>query len=237
MTHILHYTGKEEPTSITNKTNSSNMITTKPFTPNKHETFIMAKLLSKTEKIHPSPTGLATPLQKTTETKLAETKLQNHQEQLPVGTHTPITIACAKTSGKECHKPTFLDRECTWQDYQIMGNYSHPTSAPTTHHRGCNPEVNFLTLQHGTPVVLMATDMPDVTSGIKNIYYLIDISPEKCPSWLSGKYDPLKQPGTCNNPVYSQEFTLPNGEHTLYYTSVDNIGNIDKTHWIQITMK
>jgi hypothetical protein len=59
------------------------------------------------------------------------------------------------------------------------------------------------------------------SSGLKAIYYLIDVSPDSCQSEpdLSGPG------GTCQNPLYSAPFSLETGTHAVYYTAQDNAGN------------
>ena len=59
------------------------------------------------------------------------------------------------------------------------------------------------------------------SSGLKAIYYLIDVPPDSCQSEpdLSGPG------GTCQNPLYSAPFSLETGTHAVYYTAQDNAGN------------
>lgn len=73
-------------------------------------------------------------------------------------------------------------------------------------------------------VVITATDpaVGGIASGVKSVYYLIDVSMNSCQSepTFTGPS------GTCDNPLYSGPFTLSAGTHTVYYSAVDNVGNM-----------
>ena len=81
-----------------------------------------------------------------------------------------------------------------------------------------------------TPVGLFATDISSnshvfngaALAGVASTYYLIDKTPADC---QSAAYDPAAQPGTCENPVYSSPFLLPEGVHTVHYHAVDKLAN------------
>jgi len=75
-------------------------------------------------------------------------------------------------------------------------------------------------------ISIIAGDVTDnnVRSGLKVVYYLVDVSPEAC-----GNIEnvvPAAPGGTCLNPIYSSPFTIGPGTHTVYYTAVDNVGNM-----------
>ncbi|MEA3307840.1 MAG: IPT/TIG domain-containing protein, partial [Elusimicrobiota bacterium] len=81
---------------------------------------------------------------------------------------------------------------------------------------------------------LRATDILSngVATGIKETYFLIDVSTMDClsPPTLIGPQ------GTCDNPLYSEPFTLSFGSHTLNFFSDDNVGNTEnyKTVFISV---
>ena len=63
-----------------------------------------------------------------------------------------------------------------------------------------------------------------VTSGLATTYFLVDVSPEDCEyaEWAGGGINGM---GNCENSFYARPFSLPAGGHTIYYQSVDNVGN------------
>ena len=75
-----------------------------------------------------------------------------------------------------------------------------------------------------TPITLGAFDpvANSTASGIKAIYYLVDVTTASC----LGQPDMLGSPGTCRNPLYTGPFSLAMGTHTIYYTAEDNAGNM-----------
>mgnify|MGYP000374320919 CR=1 FL=1 len=62
-----------------------------------------------------------------------------------------------------------------------------------------------------------------VASGVKFTGFLVDRTLEECGE--IGEPDPSYAPGTCENPLYGGPFALEPGTHTVYYMSVDNVGN------------
>ncbi|MEW5906313.1 MAG: IPT/TIG domain-containing protein, partial [Elusimicrobiota bacterium] len=74
-----------------------------------------------------------------------------------------------------------------------------------------------ISLEAGDPVSNGAA------SGLAGLNYYVDVDPSLCagiaPSTSSAN-------GTCENPAYAGPFTLPAGEHIVYYTAEDNVGNI-----------
>lgn len=83
-------------------------------------------------------------------------------------------------------------------------------------------------------VTLTAADIPskDIMSGLAAIHVFINVSPAECPSGHGG----INGLGSCENPYYPGPFTLPAGEHALYYQSVDNVGNISGLKTASITV-
>jgi hypothetical protein len=77
-----------------------------------------------------------------------------------------------------------------------------------------------------TPISLTAIDPVSngVTSGVAEIYYLIDQNPFSAPCQIIA-VDPAAPNGTCANEAYDGAFTLAVGTHTVYYFSEDNVGN------------
>jgi len=75
-------------------------------------------------------------------------------------------------------------------------------------------------------ITLAATDAISngVTSGLATTYFLVDVSPEDCEyaEWAGGGINGM---GNCENSFYARPFSLPAGGHTIYYQSVDNVGN------------
>jgi|GEM_PF-1277380 len=64
-----------------------------------------------------------------------------------------------------------------------------------------------------------------VSSSVEFTALLIDVPPESCGGF--DETDPQAPFGTCLNPVYTEQFALPAGPHTLYYFSVDKAGNFE----------
>ncbi|MFH1246580.1 MAG: hypothetical protein V1489_02280 [Candidatus Liptonbacteria bacterium] len=62
-----------------------------------------------------------------------------------------------------------------------------------------------------------------VSSGLATSKLLVDISEDECEysEWSGG----VNGQGSCENPVYTGPFTLSEGEHPIYYYSIDNVGN------------
>ena|GEM_PF-3862560 len=61
-------------------------------------------------------------------------------------------------------------------------------------------------------------------AGVATTYYLVDTEPT--PACLGTVYDPAAPGGTCANPVYAGEFSLPEGRHSIYAVGVDKLGNL-----------
>ncbi|HOI43021.1 MAG TPA: IPT/TIG domain-containing protein, partial [Elusimicrobiales bacterium] len=61
-----------------------------------------------------------------------------------------------------------------------------------------------------------------VASGLRGIYYLVDIAWAECPE---GEPPFTGPSGTCGNPRYEGSFTLTPGTHTVYYLAHDRVGN------------
>ena len=68
-----------------------------------------------------------------------------------------------------------------------------------------------------------------VASGLGEIYYLVDVSPEECQA--GGQV-----PAACQNPAYSGPFSLPVGTHTVYYTAIDKVGNMAAKKYVRLKM-
>ena len=64
----------------------------------------------------------------------------------------------------------------------------------------------------------------DVLAGVASTYYLLGAEPTaEC---LSTAYNPAAAPGTCENPLYTGAFNVPEGVRSLYRWAVDEIGNV-----------
>ncbi|OGR53462.1 MAG: hypothetical protein A2049_09515 [Elusimicrobia bacterium GWA2_62_23] len=74
-------------------------------------------------------------------------------------------------------------------------------------------------LVEGDSLTLVAVDHESngVASGVAARYALVDVSPEEC--------DSDTPPAACDTAEYSGPFTLPVGTHTVYYATMDNVGN------------
>jgi len=74
-----------------------------------------------------------------------------------------------------------------------------------------------------------------VTSGLATTYFLVDVSPEDCEyaEWAGGGINGM---GSCENIFYARPFSLPVGEHTIYYQSVDNVRNAEAGKSVFITI-
>lgn len=85
---------------------------------------------------------------------------------------------------------------------------------------------------------LVATDTVSngVYSGLTTTYFLVDVSPEDCKyaEWAGGGINGI---GSCENSFYAAPFSLPVGWHTIYYQSVDNVGNreVGKSAYITVS--
>ncbi|MFC1679399.1 OmpL47-type beta-barrel domain-containing protein [Elusimicrobiota bacterium] len=67
------------------------------------------------------------------------------------------------------------------------------------------------------------------TSQVAATYLLVDQTPEDCGYSLSDvpSIDPGQPFGSCENPLYTGDFTVDPGTHTLYYASKDIRGNME----------
>lgn len=74
-----------------------------------------------------------------------------------------------------------------------------------------------------------------VSSGLKTVHLLIDISLEECSyADLTGGVDGM---GSCENPIYSKPFQLPEGEHVIYYRTEDNLGNVGELQTVSVIVR
>ncbi|OGR65840.1 MAG: hypothetical protein A2X31_00640, partial [Elusimicrobia bacterium GWB2_63_22] len=72
-------------------------------------------------------------------------------------------------------------------------------------------------------------------SGLKDIYFLIDTTLDAC-----GEMGPVVSTapsGSCQNYLYTGPFSLSIGTHTVYYTAVDNVGNMATVKSARIMVK
>ena len=111
------------------------------------------------------------------------------------------------------------------QTMQIRCSYDFTAPIPAL-------AVNGTPLENGAEAQITPSDAITVTaedpvvngraSGVKDIYYLIDVTTDSCQA------APVMEgpPGTCLNPLYAGPFTLDAGPHTVYYTAEDNAGNM-----------
>ncbi|MDO8806201.1 MAG: FG-GAP-like repeat-containing protein [Elusimicrobiota bacterium] len=74
-------------------------------------------------------------------------------------------------------------------------------------------------------LVAMDTVSNGVMSGLTTTYFLVDITSDECSymDWSGG----INGMGSCENRFYGGPFSLPAGEHVIYYFSQDNAGNIE----------
>jgi len=91
-----------------------------------------------------------------------------------------------------------------------------------------NAESGAVYITTSTRIKLTASDWDDeYKTGLLASYYFRDRYPDfVC---LKTGRDITKPAGTCENPVYSEGFTLEEGSHTIYYQSVDNTKNFEFT--------
>jgi len=73
-----------------------------------------------------------------------------------------------------------------------------------------------------------------VASGIKAISYLVDMTLESCGEL--GEIVSTAPAGSCRNYLYTTPFALPVGTHTVYYTAMDNVGNMAAVKSAHINM-
>ena len=81
-------------------------------------------------------------------------------------------------------------------------------------------------ITEGGTITLSAVDpeLNGATSNVMAVYYLVEISLDSC-----GEMGPVVSTapaGSCQNYLYTGPFTLAVGTHTVYYTAVDNVGNM-----------
>jgi hypothetical protein len=78
-----------------------------------------------------------------------------------------------------------------------------------------------------------------VASGVQNINYLVDFTTDTCigQTGMWGAVLSTSTPaGTCNNPVYFGPFTPSQGHHTVYYSAMDNVYNIELVRALQVVV-
>lgn len=63
-----------------------------------------------------------------------------------------------------------------------------------------------------------------LSSGVLDVYFLVDVATDSCGEM--GAIVSTATAGTCQNYLYTAPFTLATGSHTVYYTAVDNVGNM-----------
>ena len=118
----------------------------------------------------------------------------------------------------------------------MLGNYGEKISWALLVD-GTPPEINFAVngalLPAGETAYIKAADKltlksqdifsKGVASGLATTYMLIDVNPDECQYFegLGGK-DGI---GSCTNPLYTGPFTLPKGEHVIYYYAEDKAAN------------
>lgn len=106
-------------------------------------------------------------------------------------------------------------------------------------------KINGLPIASGTTFYAAAADIitlestdtvsNGVASGLATTYFLIDVSFEDCEysEWNSGGLNGM---GSCENMFYSAPFSLPAGEHVIYHTSKDNVGNKEPLKTLNIVV-
>ena len=63
-----------------------------------------------------------------------------------------------------------------------------------------------------------------LSSGVLGVYFLVDVATDSCGEM--GTIISTATAGTCQNYLYTTPFALATGSHTVYYTAVDNVGNM-----------
>ncbi|MBI2787281.1 MAG: fibronectin type III domain-containing protein [Elusimicrobia bacterium] len=89
----------------------------------------------------------------------------------------------------------------------------------------------------GASFTLAALDYPagaGLASGVGGIRFLLDAAPDSCPQGIFGVPNGASPAGTCDNAVYSGEFTVSVGSHSIYFASVDNLGNREQVQFITV---
>ena len=102
----------------------------------------------------------------------------------------------------------------------------------------------LLEIDGGIPLQAAADDFVGVGtdtvggSGIRNRFYLLNASTESChfTAWPPSA-NPAAFPGTCDNPIYQEPFELSPGTYTVTVFSVDNLGNIEEPHSVQVRVR
>ncbi len=134
---------------------------------------------------------------------------------LSLGTHTVQYFSVDNVANIESlrtYQLSVVSADSTPPEVAILVNNS-PISAGTT--------VQITTQDQ---MVITATDTAagGIASGVKSVYYFLDIPMSSCQSepTFTGPS------GTCDNPLYTGPFTLSAGTHMVYYSAVDNVGNM-----------
>ncbi len=94
--------------------------------------------------------------------------------------------------------------------------------------------VDVFNLALGSSITLSAVDpiVGGSAAGLKAIGMLIDTDPASCVS--SPTY--VSNPGTCDNPVYTQPFSLSEGYHNIYLRPVDAVGNMELPRSVRVAV-
>ncbi|HBE88453.1 MAG TPA: hypothetical protein DDW67_04850 [Elusimicrobia bacterium] len=117
-----------------------------------------------------------------------------------------------------------LDNYETLKSTSILSDGTPPWTALYAP-EGSLPPGAAVQLAAGDEISLEAGDPVSggAAAGLAGILYYVDVEPSLCagivPSTSAAN-------GTCENPSYAGPFTLPAGEHVVYYTAEDNVGNM-----------
>ncbi|MBI4657178.1 MAG: hypothetical protein HY746_10610, partial [Elusimicrobia bacterium] len=126
------------------------------------------------------------------------------------------------------------------------GNYEFPKST-VVYVDGTAPETTVLVsggqwsadgktayITETDSITLTAVDpvSNNIASGVKHIGMLINTTIDQCISTPTF----TGPPGTCENPLYSGPFTLSTGTHTVYFKSIDNVGNEEEIKSIVVVV-
>ncbi|OGR52448.1 MAG: hypothetical protein A2049_08360 [Elusimicrobia bacterium GWA2_62_23] len=163
--------------------------------------------------------------------------LTPYDAQAPAGTCANPVYRTPFRLSEGAHQLYFfsVDNAGNFEPYNVKSIVSDGTPPAVSLKYGQNVLAGSVNLVTGEMFSVAAEDLPSngVSAGRQSIFYLVDVSPTACSSEEIINTAPA---GTCDNPIYSEPFSLPVGAHTVYYSAVDNVGNRAEVKSVSITV-
>ena len=142
---------------------------------------------------------------------------------LSLGTHTVHYLSFDNVGNMESVKSAYMEmREsdnAPPETFLIINGSTIPSGG-----------LAYMTETDSVTVSAIDPDSTGIVSGVEDIFFLVDASPESC----QVEPDFIGSAGTCRNPRYSVPFSLPIGTHTVHYSAVDNAGNMSPVKSVNI---